>query len=428
MRIKKLELKNFRGFEELTIDFPEGESGLAVFVGVNGAGKSSVLEGIIKLLHSYFSRLYEDPIKSGQKVERNELGKNYAVKVGATIAELKVMLDVGWEKFKIEENIDLRTGLTENSIEPRIGVQFLKKENWTIELENRRLKLFQNPFLIAYYSSKRNFPKEIKLVPKDISIPNLKAAFESAFLAETNYEDFLNWFRNTEDIENRKRLREDDSFRITALEVVRNAITTFIPSFSNPHVDTTQFGEEIMVEKSGQKFSISQLSDGEKLLITLIGDIARRLSIINSKAPLSATGIILIDEIEQHLHPGWQRTIIPNLRRTFPNIQFIVTTHSPQVLSNVPKENVFILEDFKLVEKTPYTYGRDSNSILWDLFAVRERPEKAQEDFSKLSRLMNDPKNDDKAKKLLAELAEKYGDDDDEVVRARLHFEFLTEG
>jgi predicted ATP-binding protein involved in virulence len=199
----------------------------------------------------------------------------------------------------------------------------------------------------------------------------------------------------------------------------------FLPNFTNLRVKR-QPREEFIVDKNGQQISLSKLSHGEKMTIAMIGDIAKKLSSINLNNPLNGRGVVIIDEIEQHLHPAWQRTIIPNLRRTFPNIQFILTTHSPQVLSNVPRENVFVLEDFKLV-KTPHTFGRDSNSMLWELFGVRERPEEAQKDFSKLSRLLDDPEKEEEAKELLTKLSEKYGEDDTEVVRARLYLEFLTE-
>jgi predicted ATP-binding protein involved in virulence len=115
----------------------------------------------------------------------------------------------------------------------------------------------------------------------------------------------------------------------------------------------------------------------------LVADIARRLAILNPKASspeevLKGNGIVLIDEIDLHFHPAWQCMVIPGLRATFPNCQFFVTTHSPQVLSNVPKENVFILNVFILEDGQIYpadstTYGRDTNAILAQLMGVSER-------------------------------------------------------
>jgi predicted ATP-binding protein involved in virulence len=124
-----------------------------------------------------------------------------------------------------------------------------------------------------------------------------------------------------------------------------------------------------VIEKGGEKLKIDQLSDGEKMLLLVVSDLARRLSIANPgmEDSLQGNGVVLIDEVDLHLHPQWQREVIPALGKTFPNCQFITTTHSPQVLSNVEKENILILEDYRIVENTPFTYGRDSNSILYDL-------------------------------------------------------------
>lgn len=144
--------------------------------------------------------------------------------------------------------------------------------------------------------------------------------------------------------------------------------------------------------------------------------------------PLIGKGIIvLIDEIDLHLHPAWQRAIIPALEKTFPNIQLITTTHSAQVLSTVNKENVFLLEDFKVVPTIPHTFGKDSNSILNDLFGVGERLNEAKKEFQELYHLIDDENKKEEAERKLIEMEEKYGNDDVEVVRAKLHFDFLTQ-
>jgi predicted ATP-binding protein involved in virulence len=131
----------------------------------------------------------------------------------------------------------------------------------------------------------------------------------------------------------------------------------------------------------------------------------------------------LIDEVDLHLHPQWQREVIPALGKTFPNCQFITTTHSPQVLSNVEKENILILEDYKIVENTPFTYGRDSNSILYDLMNVEERPKKVKKELDKLYRLI-DAEKVEAARMELKKLANVLGEDDKEIVRANMYLNF----
>ena len=143
---------------------------------------------------------------------------------------------------------------------------------------------------------------------------------------------------------------------------------------------------------------MEQLSDGEKGFITLIGDIARRLAIANpeSKNPLLGEGIILIDEIELHLHPSWQIEIIPQLRDTFPNCQFIIITHSPLVLSsirNFDNEKLIPLKNGSLINLTETPYGKQVQDLLFSVFDVKTiRNIEVQEKFKLLDKLFSDNK------------------------------------
>ncbi|MCC4850473.1 AAA family ATPase, partial [Vibrio lentus] len=135
----------------------------------------------------------------------------------------------------------------------------------------------------------------------------------------------------------------------------------------------------LFVKKDNVKVNINQLSQGERVLISLVADIARRLSILNYvDNPCEGKGIVLIDELELHLHPKWQQNIVENLRNTFPNIQFIITTHSPQILSTVRKDEISIINftDDKCRIEHPLgeTYGIASNDALVELMMVDPRP------------------------------------------------------
>jgi len=282
---------------------------------------------------------------------------------------------------------------------------------------------------VAYYQTDRRVSPTPSLQSKSLKKLN-SSEYNQSISEVINFDYFFEWFRNTEDYENEQRLHFNSNYRDSSLEAFRRALSIFLPDYKNPRIQR-QPKERLVVNGNDCVLSINQLSHGEKLIFAMIGDLircmSRQMSAFDDETnPSLKKGIVLIDEIEQHLHPSWQRTIIPNLRKTFPNIQFIITTHSPQVLSNVPKENVFILEDFKLVEKTPPTFGRDSNSILYDLFGVEERPEKAKEEFQKLYKLIDDPDAEELAKSMLNEMEIKYGTEDAEIVRAKLHLEFLT--
>jgi predicted ATP-binding protein involved in virulence len=206
------------------------------------------------------------------------------------------------------------------------------------------------------------------------------------------------------------------------LEIVTKAIEAFVPEFSNLRV-TRIPSAHMLVEKKGKTIRVNQLSDGEKNMIALVGDIARRLSLANSNSenPLEGYGIILIDEIDLHLHPLWQRLIVPKLTEVFPNCQFIVTTHSPQVLSHVQPENIFILsqvDDEISFSKPTDSFGMNSDRILEDLMDVDARPIETKLLLNALFRSIQLGTIED-ARQKLAELQETIANDP-ELVKANV--------
>ena len=178
------------------------------------------------------------------------------------------------------------------------------------------------------------------------------------------------------------------------------------------------------LKKNGKKFSLNQLSDGEKNMIAMVGDIARRLSMANPKLenPLNGDGIVMIDEIDLHLHPKWQRLIVPRLVEVFPNCQFIVTTHSPQILSHVKAEHIFLLkqeENNISIVKPRESYGKSSDRQLEDILGVEARPLEIK---TKLEQLYTIIQNGDleSAKNLMDTLDKKIEGREPELVKANV--------
>lgn len=158
----------------------------------------------------------------------------------------------------------------------------------------------------------------------------LKACLES----RTNFRSFVEYFYSLEEIENNKQkeVRSFD-FDIPELRAIRSAVSKMVPDFSNPrgaypagiYVDWQQEGVK-------KRLRIEQLSDGYRTTLAMVMDIASRMAEANLDMPdpLQSHGVVMIHEVDLHLHPGWQQTILLDLMRTFPNVQFIVSTHSPQ--------------------------------------------------------------------------------------------------
>ena len=165
------------------------------------------------------------------------------------------------------------------------------------------------------------------------------------------------------------------------------------------------------------------LSDGTKRILMLASGIAYRMAVLNphllGDVLQKTDGIILIDEIDMHLHPSWQRRIIGSLHETFPNVQFIFTTHSPTVLTGVPKENILVLDNGKIYTPEINTKGRDVNSILREIMHSDIRPPETQKKLTEFS-LAIDEENFDKAETILNDLRKELGENDSEVVGAQV--------
>jgi predicted ATP-binding protein involved in virulence len=295
------------------------------------------------------------------------------------------------------------------------------------------------PILIYYKTEKFSSTPKDETSP-EVGIPFQFYAYKNSLNSKLNqFQDFKEWFKQVEDEEVRQiRNRNNFNYRDQRLESIRNALDSFLSLLTDdvyknlsvkmndsPVFKFKPSGHTLAINKNGQDFSINQLSDGEKTLIMLVCDIARRLTIANPalENKLEGEGVVMIDEIELHLHPAWQRNVLPALQQTFPNIQFIVTTHSPQVLGGIERESLFILKDFQLQEYTPHTKGRDSNSILKEVQGVDERLPAYREKLDKLAKLLDD-ENVNEAGKLLVELKKDLGERDVEIAKIEtiMHF------
>jgi predicted ATP-binding protein involved in virulence len=488
MKIKSLVMNNFRGINSLSLEF--NQTGPTVLIGINGVGKSSILDCLSIFLSLFFiistknnlirdlehelqnhkiknnfeendkfiknkssskdkrdfdSRfiwrrtirnnedeldfsLSDQDITNGFKETNNEIvisciENNYFPNKKYLSKNLKNNNDIpSNSSSNIQESHDFQIFAdkkTKEDLENPLGRNL---ETVIKNIENLEVFLYakepQKPLLI-YYPVNRLLDEISLEINDNQSLEQVDGYDYPLSSRHITFKNFFEWFRNREDLEN-EELRDNPKHRDTQLQAVRSAISEIVPSFSNLRVRRRPL--RMTVTKESQELIINQLSDGEKCLLAMVGDLARRLAITspNLDNPLLGNGIVLIDEIEQHLHPGWQYEIIPALTRTFPNCQFIVTTHSPIVLSQVKPEGIFCLEkrDGKVIAYHPdSSYGRDSNRILEDLMGVPERPQVFKDRLRELFRFI-DEGNLDKAKELQHQLEESIGSDEPEFARA----------
>lgn len=213
------------------------------------------------------------------------------------------------------------------------------------------------------------------------------AALEGALSPRTNFRDFFKWFHAKEDEELREQKeRRDFDYRLKELDVVRKAITKMIPGASDPRIKLHPLRFMVTLRAGSEEsehLALDHLSGGYRIMLALAADLARRMAQGNPHLdnPLDTEAIVLIDEVELHLHPLWQQRVLGDLMRTFPNTQFIVSTHSPQVLTTVKAEQIVHLrrEDGNVLaeifsEATLATYGAEAGNVLASVMGVEERP------------------------------------------------------
>ncbi|HEX8168772.1 MAG TPA: AAA family ATPase [Beijerinckiaceae bacterium] len=376
MKVSQLILKGFRGFENSTINF---DPQLTVLVGVNGSGKTSALDATFFLLSQYIARLVASP-SSAQRLNEED------VRIGTTETSLKITT-------QIADGNQISWSLVKQRASRRI-VHPNSSDFDTLNDYVRRIasgygngRDYLSGETIAVYYDQRRAILDIPQRKRTKIEHDAEYAFKNSLRpGAIDFRRLTYWFEEREG-EELRRQRRDRDYVDRQLEAVRLAITS-ATGLRNPYYSIEK-PRGLRVEKDGLELHVSQLSAGERTFFALAGDLARRLAMANldSETPLRAPGIVLVDEVELHLHPGWQRKIIAWLLETFPNCQFIVSTHSPQVLGEVHAHQIRILEargnTIELAVPAA-SYGRDSNYLLLSVLGAEERRSRSKELLEKI--------------------------------------------
>ena len=200
-------------------------------------------------------------------------------------------------------------------------------------------------------------------------------AFNRWFIDESKaqYDKLINHIQNGENITD---YTIEESI---VLENIRESVNICLKISEWRNLRYNAKAKEITVNHPIQgTIPVSYLSDGVRGMLALTADIAYRCTKLNphlDNAPKETDGVVIIDEIDLHLHPRWQQSVIPSLQEAFPLIQFIVTTHSPQVLTTVPNQSIQIISDNKLYLAPLGTEGAEASRILKRVFGVELRPQ-----------------------------------------------------
>lgn len=457
MYIKQLTLNNFRSFIDLSIPFVDENyddqpSKTVVFIGDNGAGKTAILDAL-KINLSWLVARINRSNSNGSPITDKDIHN------GQSCADVSLQLQYQTDLYfwRVAKTLRGSSKITYSQFHDANRLALSIQEQLSLDSANVALPL------IAYYPAERSV-LDIPLKIKNRHSFNQLDGYDNS-LQGIDFRRFFEWFRDREDSENEvqvqmaskllDKLKESypiqygsfneymaslygdgyvdamvkldintveqiqASTKDPQLTAVRLSIKSFMSDFENLRIRRKP-RLQMLVDKNGETLDVAQLSQGEKSMMALLGDIARRLAIMNPalENPLEGFGIVLIDEVDLHLHPNWQRGIIGNLNKTFPNCQFILTTHSPIVISESPNLLCYSLSGGKL-KKLNNLYGMDVNQVLLQDMDASIRNADVQQAFDDMRDSLQDGQLA-KAKELLAELEKKISIDNLELSKAKL--------
>jgi predicted ATP-binding protein involved in virulence len=383
MILDSVELTNFRCFDSLSVRL---DRHLNVFVGGNGAGKSTLLDGIALALAPILNRLpFEKKPRTASIVPSDIrlVGEDRAAPSAYVGAEGRVdgSGPISWGRNKYRDQSPTTKAQT-----PRNRRELKELHSYLdriIDAHNEG-QAYTLPVFALYGTNRAvdvpHYRLRKQATPKGFQrLSGLDGALE----ARTDFRRAIGWFDFFEQRELRDRRDEVIRGPLPTLECVRRAISSMIPEMRDPRIDgmTGRFAVDT-TDPSGTdiKLYLDQLSDGYQVMLGVVMDFALRLALANPpekthEDALRTEAILIIDEVDLHLHPAWQQRVIPDLRRTFPNTQLVLTTHSPQVATTVPSASLKILAQSRLHAATPGTEGAEAQRLLEDVFGVEPRPD-----------------------------------------------------
>ena len=403
-RLREIRVRNYRCFEELTLSIEEDTT---VLFTENGGGKTALLTALAMGLavfqreapkSSRFSAVRDTRRRTVDKRGRRE-------PVGG--CELAWTADVGEGESVMWSTVSSPgSGWTRKRHRPILEA-----------LEQVRAPGGRWP-LFAWYgvdrlARKRGQSRKIE------RMGDRWEAYDSSLDPNLDEAPLLQWLQDEMlgDVGRRNRAEPERFFHKAVLE----AATRATPGVEDAWYDATAQSPVVRFE-DGHAAPWSQLSDGYHVFIALVADIARRAVMLNQfdgvDAPARVEGVVLIDELDLHLHPRWQRVALPRLREAFPRLQLVVTTHSPQVLSSAENRQVRRLVDRRVQERDVFVSGRDTNAILRDLMRTDDRDD---EGVIALRRLHDaiDRGDREQAGRIYRELVGRWGDADPALIRAK---------
>jgi len=352
MRIEEIQIRNFKGFKDDTFRL---NPHFTVFIGDNAKGKTSVLDALSVAIGSFFlgidvasqRGIYKKEIRTATIEGQVKPQLPVVIKAIGTVnnQEIEWIRDI--DKFSAKNQITTRD--KDSKAIKQIAIQMLAKSRTEGGV------IFP---VLAYHGTGRLWAEHDSVSYKKDD-EGVEMAYKNCLSAKSSSREFLTWYKTFEDEVHKFGQQQDKLL----LEAFKQAIISMIPNAAWSDMafsfkDNDLVG--IFTESNGnkEKLLFKQLSDGYRNMIGMVADIAYRCIKLNphlgSDVINKTPGVVLIDEIDLHIHPKWQKRMVDDLKRTFPEIQFIATTHSPFIVQSLQSDELYILD--RTVEEAPTKY------------------------------------------------------------------------
>ncbi|MDD3038127.1 AAA family ATPase [Bacteroides sp.] len=419
MRINNIRLRNYRCFEDIGLELHDKFN---LIVGINGTGKTAILEALRIAIGSLFLSVdkYKDKISSPtisqDDVRLQNLEQQFPVFIN-TVGDIDEF-DVTTSLFRTlswERSLETKGGNTKH-----INAKEMKEASSEMQRRIRNVETETTIPLIAYYSTER-FKKEKRDVGVEPDGSRLRGYYH-ALDPLTNIKFFLDLW-NTETLSDLQ-----NGTQSPMLAAVAEAVKSCINNCEDVKFDIKQQELIMTMSDTHERLPFHVLSDGVRSMFAMVMEIAFRCYLLNphlrEDAARETSGVVLIDEIDLHLHPEWQKRVIGDLRRTFPKIQFIVSTHAPLVIGSLTEGRIFSIKEGQVFD-FPLQYGRDANFILNEMGT--EEMDKDLKDSLKKYFLMIEcgQGKSDEALTLRRDLEYKLGENHTELQRANMMLSFF---
>lgn len=425
MHIKSLQLHNFRCFENLTVELhPQCN----ILVGNNGAGKSSVLDAVAIALGSYLAGI--DGV-DGNSISQDDVYYKMYLNGSSANREQQFPTSVVAEAY-IEDGKLVKWERSLHSSTGRTTVKFAKPiMDYAQQLQDQARSGSSDTILplIAYYGTGRLWAKKQgrKMMQPSRQKPESRLkGYQDCLLPTANEKMMLDWFFKM------TLLRVQEEKEIPELAVVEQAMAEcykgMMPDSQMVRIRYSVKYNELEIQSVAADGTVEYLplhlmSDGIRTILNLVADIAYRMAVLNphllNNILMETTGIVLIDEIDMHLHPAWQKRIIRDLCRVFPKVQFIVTTHAPSVLVNCHNDQIRVVEQHRIYVPDRKTYGRNVQAVMEELMQAQVRPQEVLKDLRTFNKML-DEANIPIAEEILHKLQQILGHDDQDVLEAQI--------